>query len=133
MWYNLLNLNPITSMKKLHHGQIVRVKSFTELAGMIRVFTLRGYALEYGNDPEEVIARARKNNHDLNPAGLQEAAVITADYPGKDAELRAHHKLIDEAPEIEDGETVTIEGNDFKVKVLGQRFSDPITFIPVTA
>jgi hypothetical protein len=112
----------------LAHNQEIRIKGFTSLAQSIKVGTCRGYAAQYNEDGEVSHARALTNGHDTAWTN-QAAACLTADYPGKHEALAAAAKATAEAVEIEHGQTVEIEGELFRVKVLGQRYSDPVKFI----
>lgn len=119
-----------TATITLSHKQEIRVKGFTPLAQSITVGTCRGYAAQYNEDGEASHARALANGHDTAWTN-QAAAVLSADYPGKSEALDAARKATAEAPEIEDGQTVEIEGELFRVKVLGERYSDPVKFIRI--
>ena len=112
----------------LSHKQEIRVKGFTPLAQSITVGTARGYAAQYKEDPEAGHARALANGHETAWTN-QACAVLTSDYPGKREALDAAAKATAEAPEIEDGQTVEIEGELFTVRVMGERYSDPVKFI----
>lgn len=122
-------------MLQLQHGQQVRVKGF-RYAQAIRVFTVRGSVDEYNRTykpqfPEtgdEAIARSIRNGHSINPCCLQDAAVLTDNYRGKQAELDAKAAAKAAAPEITNGETVEIEGQRYTVRVLGEQYSDPVKF-----
>ncbi len=57
--------------------------------------------------------------------------MLTADYPGKTAELDAKAAATAAAPEIEAGQVVEIEGALYTVRVTGQQFSDPVHFRPL--
>jgi acetolactate synthase small subunit len=59
---------------------------------------------------------------------MQSAGVLTSDYEGKQSYLDAEEAAIAAAVEIEDGQIVEIEGEQFIVKVTGERFSDPVKF-----
>jgi hypothetical protein len=119
-------------MKTLKHNQEIRVSGFSKYANKITVGTARGYASEYGEDPEDSHRRATANGHSTAWTN-QKSSVLTADYPGKDEALNAVAKATAEAIKIEDGETVLIEGSTYVVKVAGERFSDPVLFRLKTA
>jgi hypothetical protein len=116
-----------TPTTTLSHNQIIRVKGFSQYANKITVGTARGYAAEYYDAPEESHKRALDNGHDTAWAN-QSASVLSADYPGKKQELDAKAAAIASAPEIENGQTVEIEGELFTVRVTGERYSDPVHF-----
>lgn len=111
----------------LSHNQIIRVKGFSRYANKITVGTARGYAAQYNDDAEEAHKRAIENGHETAWAN-QSAAVLSADYPGKAEALEAEAAAIAAAPEIENGQTVEIEGEIFTVRVTGERYSDPVHF-----
>lgn len=112
----------------LVHGQEVRGKGF-QYAQKITVGTITGSALKYGDDPLESIDRAKKFGHPLEPWTNQSPAVMTADYPGKAEEHAAKLAATAASPELENGQLVEIEGCIYKVKLLGQQYSDPIAFV----
>lgn len=109
----------------LSHGQIIRVKGFSQYANKITVGTARGYASRYNDDAEEAHKRALDNGHPTAWAN-QACSVLSSDYPGKAEALNAEAASIAAAPEIEDGQTVEIEGELFRVRVTGERYSDPV-------
>ena len=118
-----------TTIIQLTHGQQVVVPSF-KYTNKIELVTPRGYALSYGDCPEEAEARAIKFDHDFL-ACFQHPSILTADYNGKAEELDAKHREWEVAQRIEEGDLVACEGRVYKVKILGERYSDPIKFIPV--
>lgn len=115
----------------LRHNQTIRVASFDRYAQRIRVGTVEGYAKDNGEDPAAEVQRATDNGHELAWT-CQAPAVLTADYPGKDAAVDAERAEIAAAQVIEDGDDVIIEGRHYTVRVLGQRYSDPVAFMPRT-
>jgi len=115
-------------MKTLSHNQEVRISGFKN-ASRIRIFTIAGYAIQNGENPDDAIARSKEFGHELNPCCLQAASIMTADYVGKKEELDAKDAATAAAPEIENGELVEIEGSQFIVRVLGQQYSDPVKFV----
>lgn len=126
---HVMNANNNTAeVTALSHNQEIRVKGFT-YAQKITVGTIAGYAKQYNEDPEAAIARAKSFGHPLEPWTNQSPAVLSADYAGKTEELDRAAAATAAAPEIEDGQIVEIEGERFRVKVLGQRYSDPVKFV----
>ncbi len=115
-------------MKTLQDGQEIRVKGFSQYASSIKVGTARGYAKKYNENAEAAHRRAIDNGHDTAYA-IQMPSIITADYKGKSEELDAKAKATAQSVEIENGEQVEIEGDTFTVKVLGERYSDPVKFV----
>lgn len=112
----------------LRHGQTIRGAGFSKYAQRIEVSTARGYAAEYNEDPEAAHYRALARGHEVFWT-YQEPAVLCADYPGKAEAHAAKLKEIAEAVELFDGQAVLIEGEKVIVKILGERYSDPIKFI----
>lgn len=117
-----------TPTTTLSHNQEIRVKGFSRLANKITVGTCRGYAAKYKEDGEASHQRALKNGHDTAWTN-QAASVLSDNYKGKAEELDRAAAATAAAPEIEDGQVVEIEGETFRVKVLGERYSDPVKFI----
>ena len=115
-------------MRTLSHNQEIRVAGFSKLAQKVKVGTARGYAAEYGKDPAEAHQRELSLGYDTAWT-VQSPGVLTADYPGKAEELRKAREAREEAPEIAHGEHVEIEGETFEVRVIGERYSDPVHFI----
>jgi hypothetical protein len=112
----------------LAHNQIIRVKGFSEYANQITVGTARGYAAEYQEDGEASHQRALANGHETAWAN-QSAGELTSDYPGKKEALDAKAAAIAAAQEVENGQTVEIDGEIFTVRVMGERYSDPVHFV----
>jgi hypothetical protein len=127
-----MNTNATTDneIKTLAHNQEIRGAGF-KYAQKITVGTIAGYAKEYNEDPAAAIARAVEFGHSLAPWANQSAAVLTANYAGKDEQIAKERAATSAAPELADGETVQIEGALFTVKLLGARYSDPIHFVAV--
>lgn len=115
-------------MKTLTHNQQIRVSGFRNYC-KITVGTLTGYALEHGETPEQAISCANKFGHSLAPWTTQAPAVLMDNFRGKDAMLNKERAERVSATEITDGEMVNIEGSEFKVRVLGEGYSDPVHFI----
>jgi len=125
----LTNQNKMTTTTTLSHNQEITVKGFT-LASKITVGTARGYAAKYNDNADAAHALAIANGHDTAWTN-QKAAILTSNYPGKDEALDLAARNTAAAQVIEDGQVVTIEDEDFQVRVLGQRFSDPVRFIRI--
>jgi hypothetical protein len=112
-------------MKTLQHNQEIRVKGFSPYAQRITVRTVRGCRPEAA---EEAHAAALAKGHATTWAS-QAPAVLTADYDGKAAELDAAAVARAAAPLIADGDAVEIEGELFRVRVIGEQYSDPVKFV----
>ena len=110
-------------MKTLQHDQQIRIEGF-EFNPVIRVFTLTGYAIANGQNPDEVLERAFNNNHNTRPCALQEASMLTADYAGKAEEMRQKAIAYQNAPMLSNGETVEIEGQKYTFRKGSQQCSD---------
>lgn len=117
----------MTTTTTLQHGQQIRVKGFNRLANKITVGTCRGFAAQFSRDGDASHALALANGHATAWAN-QAPSAMSDNYPGKDAELNRLAAETAAAIEIENGQTVEIEGELFTVKVTGQRYSDPIHF-----
>lgn len=135
--------------KQLTHGQLVRGKGFSPYAQMIEVATLDGYfrhdVLRYGKAEtfDELnarvagqVAQSVKRDEEMHRPTqwawtLQHAACLTADYPGKARDIANERAKIAAAPELEDGEVVEIDGALYSVKLMGDRYSDPIHFTKI--
>ena len=117
-----------TKLVQLTHGQQVVVPSFKHSA-KIELVTPRGYATSNGDCPEEAEARAISHGHDLL-ACFQHSSIVTADYDGKAEELQAAREEWEKAQRIDQGDLVECEGRKYKVRIIGERYSDPVKFIP---
>lgn len=127
---------------QLRHGQLIRVKGFRNYND-ITVGTITGSTLAnnekyshkpgdpFHETPEEAIERAVRFGHSLNPWTNQSASVLTADYRGKKERLDAEAAARAAAPELENGQTVEIEGALYTVRVAGEQYSDPVHFLPL--
>jgi hypothetical protein len=120
-----------TKIVELKHGQEIRIKGFSKYAQRITVGTVRGYAIISGCNPDAEEALCRANQHPEVWTN-QEAAMLTEDYPGKAERLNAERAATAAAPEVQEGQTVQIEGRQYLVKVLGEQYANPAAFIPVT-
>lgn len=114
---------------KLTHAQQIVVPSF-KYQKKIELVTPRGYALSYGDCPEEAEAQAVKFGHELL-ACFQHCSIISADYEGKAEEIEAERKEWEKAQRVSEGDLVECEGRKYLVKINGERYSDPVAFIPV--
>lgn len=116
----------------LNHDQEIRVKGFSVYAGKITVGTVRGYSAKYNSNEasiDEAVRIAKQAGYEMVWA-LQESPMLTSDYPGKAEELARKAAATAAAPEIADGDLVEIEGATYKVRVMGERFCDPVHFVP---
>jgi len=120
------------------YSPVIRVGT---VAGMVRAeFNQSGEAFCYTDEPKaswmesnldkaiesrETVTRER--GHDLYWANLQ-AACLTSDYPGKDAEMKKKREDYESAPIVEDGEIVILEGRLVKVQYNNPNCSDCIVF-----
>ena len=112
----------------LKHNQTVRGAGFPIYAQRISVGTARGYSAEYNENQEEAHQRAIDNGH-TTAWTTQDAACLTADYPGKAEAHALYLKDISEAVELHNGQKVEIENEIFTVRLVGSHVSDPIHFI----
>jgi len=136
-----------TPIKQLTHGQIVRGKGFSPYAQMIEVVTLDGFfrhmlshkvenSDELNTRVNEQIAQSVKRDEEMHRTTqwawtFQQAACFTVDYSGKALALVNERAMIAAAPELEDGETVKIDGISYSVKLMGDCYSDPIHFTKI--
>jgi hypothetical protein len=112
---------------ELKHNQIVRGFGFSRYASKITVRTSRGYASQYGACPESSHAECVTRGH-ATAWTNQKSSMICADYQGK---AEAHEKELQEIMDsviLADNQIVSIEGEQFKVLIAGEEFSDPIHF-----
>ena len=117
--------------KTLTHGQQIRTLQ-DQYEPVITVGTVRGYAAEYGDDPDAAEERARGFGHTLVWTS-KHATWMTSDFRRKaerDSIWRRKHWAYVAAPVVEDGEIVEIEGNEYTVKYIGQQYADPVHFVP---
>ena len=125
---NETNTMPTSNITTLSHNQIVRGAGFPDDTNQIKVSTIAGFHQEMKIDPQEGIARAKKQCHPLAWTNL-ECGCLTDDYSGKAKELADKRSTIAAAPELENGQLVEIEGRIYKVRLTGCKYSDPIHFI----
>lgn len=118
-----------TKTTQLKHGQQIVVPSF-KYQKKIQLVTPRGFAIKNGDCPEEAEAQAIKFDHEFL-ACFQHCSIITEDYEGKAEELEAEQKEWEKAQRIEQGDLVECEGRKYKVKINGEQYADPVSFIPV--
>ena len=112
---------------ELKHNQIVRGFGFSQYAKQIKIGTARGFATDCKSDPEEAHEHCLKQGH---PSAWtnQAPSVLSADYAGK---AEAHEKMLQQIRDsviLANNQIVTIEGEQFKVRLAGEQYSDPIHF-----
>lgn len=112
---------------ELKHNQIVRGFGFSQYAKKIKIGTARGFAIDCKSDPDEAHEHCLNRGH-ATAWTTQASAVLSADYPGK---AEAHEKTLQQIRDsviLAEGQIVTIEGEQFKVRLAGDQYSDPIHF-----
>jgi hypothetical protein len=107
-------------MKKLNHNDLIIVNGRKGTVG-----TAAGYALQYNENATEAVERALAAGHDIFWAN-QEPAVLSGD-PGY---YEAQAKKWAQAVTLENGEVVSIEGIEARVRFMGD-YSDFVHFAPV--
>ena len=117
-------------MKTLEHNQQIKMTSKFRFAPVIRVFTLLGFCIDSKYNYEEVLAQEIEFKHNINPSSIKEASFMCSDFQGKAEMMEKKDLDFENAPNLEDGEIVIIEGKQYKTTYLGD-YSDPIYFEPV--
>lgn len=115
--------------------QTLIANQFVTVAGWDRAFefsTARGYAARYNEDQDAAHARCVGFGHDT-AFTINGGTMLTDSRAYNAAKLAEAAANLAGATIIADGETVKIEGETFTVRVMGQRFSDPIHFKRVEA
>jgi hypothetical protein len=115
---------------QLTHGQVVRGFCFSPHTNLIQVRTIRGLAFDEGKDPEAAHADCRKLGH-ATAWTSQKPSVLTDHYAGKMQELAMERQAIRDSVILDNNQLVTIEGETFKVRLAGERYSDPIHFVRI--
>ena len=125
-----------TAARVLTYGRPIRAAAWDGLS-TATVFTVRGYAAEYGADAEAAEARAASHGHDL-AGSVYTGSAIVGD--------RAYARLLREEAQLRraaavtlaTGDLVEIEGRRYVVKFAGRNElepapvnCDPIKFLPV--
>lgn len=123
-----------SEIKTLTHNQEIKVTCF-RYASKIQVMTLQGCfqndVIRYGEKKTwEAYKEQNKRNGGPEVWSYQSPAVLTADYAGKAEALAKAAAEMEAAPEIANGDWVRIEGLEYQVKVIGERYSNPVKFIP---
>lgn len=90
------------------------------------VSTSRSHARKYGDDPDASFARDLDRG---TPTAWTRRAPAILDTTGQ--ANRERMEDLARAIEVEDGQIVSIEGVTYRVRVIGQMYSDPISFTPV--
>ena len=70
----------------------------------------------------------RPQNINTPAWGALRATCLTANYPGKMKDLADENAARENAPLIEDGEVIELEGEKFIAHVINRRVADPIHF-----
>lgn len=111
----------------LNHGQEIYAvqwgKGYTCTVG-----TVEGYTVANNGNVEAAVQRALKNGHEL--AYTMNVGTCITDSKGYYEREEAKRAT---AVPVFAGEHVMIEGREYEVKLVGQRYSDPIHFIAVEA
>lgn len=107
-------------MKTLKYNEQVKVEGF-KFQPVIKVWTQKGMFKEYGWDYKE-------KKDEPYAWTSRSPSCLTADYPGKDAEMAKKKQDYEDATILVDDETVQIDNRYFKVLVAGENYSDPIHF-----
>jgi hypothetical protein len=115
---------------QLTNGQTVRGFGFSRYANKITIGTARGYASRYNEDPEAAHNDCLKRGHETAWA-IQKSSALTADYAGKAEDLEKELQEIRDSVILDNNQLVTIEGETFKVRLAGERYSDPIHFVRI--
>jgi hypothetical protein len=111
-------------MKTLTHRQFVRMENWS-MQEAFEVGTLEGYAAENKEDIAKALERAIRNGHDLAwTINCGTVITNTRGYYEREEAKKANAVVLCE------GEAVQIEGRQYKVKVMGKQYADPIHFIP---
>lgn len=110
---------------KLKAGDYVTAANFRKA---YEVGTARAYAASYGEDPELAQARALGNAHETAWT-INSGTVITSDRAANLRAVALDNARKAAAPVLATGDKVEIEGEVFTVKIVGERFSDPIHFV----
>ena len=113
-------------MKHLTYGQQIKTNQ-DRYRPVITIFTVRGYAKQYGEDQENAYNQAKGNGH-LLACGQMHASILTDNYNGKDDDIKQKALAYENAPLIEDGEIVDIDGVKYITQYKGQ-YSDCVHFI----
>lgn len=112
-----------TTHKALTDGSEIRVSG---ILGRVTVHTLAATVAKYGETVEASEERDRKFKRPTKYAWTrQEAVCLTADYPGKAAELDAKRKATAAAPLVEVGDVLEIDEHRFRVVGAIGNYSDP--------
>lgn len=125
-------------MKTLTHNTCVKMegKQAFRYGARVTVGTVEGYAIENRENPAEAVARTleRKRKYPYEGHELAwtnaGAAVLMADGPAKDAYYVKLKADLENAVELVDGETVSIENRLYTVQYMGD-YADPVHFVPV--
>lgn len=115
-------------MITLSHNQVVRGNGLSEYTNRIVVYTARGCAVKWHENPEVSHKRELDRGYDT-AFTIQDCTIICAGYAGKEEAHAAKLKEIAEAVELTEDQIVMIEGDQFKVKIIGHQYSSPIKFI----
>lgn len=121
-------LNQLPGVEKtLHHNQQIKVESFT-FRPVITVGTQKGYYDEYAESNAKYGLTYEEDVNEDYAYAIRSASCLTANYPGKAEELERKRIAYENAPAVENGEIVVIDGRRFKVHITGENYSDPIHF-----
>lgn len=118
----------------LTHDQPIRLASWAQTF-FARVFTVEGYARQYGDDPATYVERSIKFGHPLAASIAPSAALVAGEF-GR--QLHAERLATSaSAVTLAEGALVRLEGRLYRTKVArgndgwAPQNSDPFIFVPV--
>lgn len=123
-------------IKVLIDGQQIKMEEF-EFRPKVTVYTVEKFLKDFFNDDEyeiqlqKVIEKAKTKSSHSMVWTTKSPAVLVSNYPGKAAEHERKRIAFENATLLSEGETVIIENRKYTVKLVGEKYSDPIHFIPV--
>lgn len=125
--------HPVTvvaiSPATLANDSLIKVEGKTHRR--IRVGTARGYAAKYWEDAEVSHQKALANGHETAWTNLEAAVLHDGSPEMKAKEQEQFEKDMSGAIVVKTGDEVMIEGEMFRVVVVGVQYADPIHFVRV--
>jgi hypothetical protein len=125
-----------TAVPTLTYDTPIRAASWGDTS-FARTFTVRGYAIKNGQDPDAAIARAVGHGHAL-VGSIYSSGALVGDRAQGARMVAEERAIVAAAVTLKTGDTVSIDGVLHEVVFArGNEFgpfpvnSDPVSFIPV--
>jgi len=118
-------------MKTLYNDEQVRMNEF-KFRTQVFVGTTKAFIEKtFAGDEERIKIEIEKAKDEKQVWTYRSPSVLTANYPGKEKEMEMKKARYFASVVLENDEVVMVDGKEYRVKLVGEQYSDPIHFIKV--